>query len=290
MERLSEHLFAETGFLWANVGAAATEAGVLLIDCPVRPSDSRRWQEEVRALSPNGIRSLICTDYHGDHTTGAAFVGDVVFIAPQRVYEELARPDRNHQFSKQNFIDALNDIGCPEEAREIEEAAIPLPQICFQEDLILHYSPLTFLIHRLGGHTRACSVVHVPEEGVLFAGDVLITEPCPGLRDACVREWLDALNYVQGLPVEKIVPGHGEVCGMEEVKKLEGYLSGLWECMEGFVRDGARMEEAVADSSFDEFFWADTSRGSHWAEHRKYTFRRGLERIYDEVKGVAQAN
>jgi len=290
VERLSEHLFAETGFLWANVGAAATEAGVILIDCPVRPSDSSRWQEEVRALSSKGIHALIGTDYHGDHTTGAAFVGDVTFIAPQRVYEELARPDRNHQFSKQNFIDTMNDIGRPEEAKEIEEAAIPLPQICFQENLILHFPPLTFQIRRLGGHTRACSVVHVPEEGILFAGDVLITEPCPGLRDACVREWLDALKYIQGLPAEKIVPGHGEVCGMEEVKKLEEYLAGLWERMEGMVRGGARMEEAAEDASFDEFFWADTSRGSHWVEHRKYTYRRGLERIYDEVKEAAQVN
>ena len=44
MKRLSEHLYAETDYDWANVGAAVTERGVVLLDCPVRPSDSRKWQ------------------------------------------------------------------------------------------------------------------------------------------------------------------------------------------------------------------------------------------------------
>ena len=76
MRRLSDHLVAETEYLWANVGAGVTEAGVVLIDCPVRPSDSRSWQEKLRALSPKGIRYRISTDYHGDHTIGAAFIED----------------------------------------------------------------------------------------------------------------------------------------------------------------------------------------------------------------------
>ena len=54
MRHLTEHLVAETEYLWANVGAGITEAGIVLIDCPVRPSDSRHWQKELRALSPKG--------------------------------------------------------------------------------------------------------------------------------------------------------------------------------------------------------------------------------------------
>ena len=122
--------------------------------------------------------------------TGAAFVKDVTLIAPERVYEQLTRPDLTHRFSKQTFIDTLKDLECHEEAAEIEEAVVPLPQFCFDESMILHLSPLTFKLHRLGGHTPACSVVYVPDEGVLFGSDVVITEPCPGLRDGSVGEWL----------------------------------------------------------------------------------------------------
>jgi hypothetical protein len=45
----------------------------VLIDSPVRPPESRHWQNEIRRLSPLGIRYLISTDFHGDHVTGAAF-------------------------------------------------------------------------------------------------------------------------------------------------------------------------------------------------------------------------
>ncbi len=71
MEKLTDRLFAETAYDWANVGAAVTERGVVLLDSPVRPTDSLDWQGKVRGLSPLGIRYLIASDYHGDHTTGA---------------------------------------------------------------------------------------------------------------------------------------------------------------------------------------------------------------------------
>ncbi len=92
MRRLSDRLVAETEYLWANVGAGITGEGVVLIDCPVRPSDSRRWRDELASLSPKGVRWRISTDYHGDHVIGAAFLEDegIVSIAPARAFEELA--------------------------------------------------------------------------------------------------------------------------------------------------------------------------------------------------------
>ncbi len=284
MRRLSGHLYAETGFDWANVGAAVTEAGVVMIDSPVRPSDSRRWQEEVRSLSPLGVRYLIATDFHGDHTTGAAFVEGATFIAPQLVYEEVALRG-NNPFSKKIFVETLRDLGHADEADQIARAVVPPPQICFEESLILHLPPLTFEIRRLGGHSPACSVVYVPEEGVLFSGDVVIDSPTPGMRDAHVGQWLKALAWVEALPVDRIVPGHGEVCGKEVPRRLRDYLSGVREAMAKLVREGRTKAEAAADAAFEKFFHGDASRGAYWLQQRKDTFREGLERLYEELKG-----
>ena len=118
----------------------------------------------------------------------------------------------------------------------------------------------------------------------MFSGDVVITEPCPGLRDGSVGEWLRALEWIDRLPVDTIVPGHGEVCGKEDARKLKAYLAGLWEIMERLVGAEVGAEKAAADAAFEKYFWADTSRGTHWLEHRRFTFRRGVERLYDEVK------
>lgn len=168
MLQLNEYPYAETAYSWTNVGAAVTEAEIVLIDCPVGPSDSRIWQRELLTLSPLGLSYLIATDYHGDHTVGGAFVEDVIFIAPQRVYEEVSRD--SHPFIKKIFVETLQDQGHTEDATEITQAPIRLPQICFEEDLTLHLHPLTFEIHRLGGHSPACSLVRSGRGGALCGG------------------------------------------------------------------------------------------------------------------------
>ncbi|MEE9240720.1 MAG: MBL fold metallo-hydrolase, partial [bacterium] len=265
MHKLTDHLYAETKYDWANVGAAVTERGVVLIDCPVRPTDSRHWQKEVRPLSPLGIRYLIATDYHGDHTTGSSFVeGDVTFIAPQYVYEEVSRGD--NAFSKEIFTKTLRDQGLTDEAEEIENTPVPLPQVCFEDSLTLHLPPLTFEIYRLGGHSPACTSVYVPEEGVLYSGDVVINGPSAGMRDAASAEWIKALDWVERLPVETIVPGHGDICGKEVVRTLRDYISGMREVMVKFAEEGRPKSEAVADPAFEKFFHGDASRGAYWLQ------------------------
>lgn len=287
MRHLTEHLVAETEYLWANVGAGITEAGIVLIDCPVRPSDSRHWQKELRALSPKGIQYRISTDYHGDHTIGAAFIEDekVISIAPQRVYEELFKSDESSLSGRETFINTLKDIEKPEEAKEVAEAVLPLPNVCFKKDIILHLPPLTFKIYCLGGHTPACSSVYVPEEGVIFTGDVVINEAGPGMREANYQQWIAALEWIEGLSVEFVVPGHGEICSLEEVRKFKNTFLEMWGIMENMLEKGRGKNEATTDAAFEKFFWSDTSRGESWIEHRRKTFRRGLENLYAEVRG-----
>jgi cyclase len=285
VEKLTERLFAETAYDWANVGAALTGRGVVLLDSPVRPTDSLDWQGEVRGLSPLGIRYLIATDYHGDHTTGASFIEDeVTFIAPQIVFDEFSKGD--NAFSKEIFTKTLEDRGLAEEARQITDAPVPLPDVCFEDSMTLHLEPLTFEIHRLGGHSPATSMIFIPEERVIFASDIVINEPCPGLRDANVQEWIDALSFIEGLPADRVVPGHGPIGGMKEVVELKEYLTTVLGKMKDLAAEGREKDEAVSDPFFDRFFWADTSRGEYWIQQRMDTFRGGLGRVYDEAKGA----
>ncbi|MEW6671791.1 MAG: MBL fold metallo-hydrolase [Thermodesulfobacteriota bacterium] len=283
MKKLGECIFVETSFSWANVGAAVTDAGIVMLDCPVRPSDSKKWQESLRPLSPLGPRYLIGTDFHGDHTTGAAFVPDVIFIAPRLVFRELADSAAN-AFSKKIFFETLRDEGFTQEADQIESAVIPLPHICFDEKLLLNLHPLTFEIRRLGGHSPACSVVHIPEEGILFASDVVINDPSPGMRDANIAEWIAALTWIDKLPVDTIIPGHGEICGKEVVRRLINRFEDMRGIMRRLVQAGFSKDEAARNDSFEKFFFGDASRGNYWLQQRKATFREGLERLYAEVK------
>lgn len=284
MRQLTSHLYAETEYHWANVGAALTDVGIVLIDCPVRPSQSRHWQEALKPLSDKGIRYLIGTDYHVDHTTGVQFVeGDFKFIAPQRVFDQLEKIRGNTRAARKTFMDTLIDMGEREEAEMVGDANVPPPEICFDDHLTLHLAPLTFEIYRKGGHTPACTCVFVPEERVLFSGDVMINEAGPGMRDASINEWIEALEWMEGLPVDHIVPGHGDVCTVREVGALKDQFIEIRGMMRNLVSAGRDKQAAAADSSFEKYFWSDTTRGPSWIEARRTTFRKGLEKLYDEV-------
>lgn len=284
MRQLTSRLYAETEYLWANVGAAVTDAGIVLIDCPVRPSQSRHWQEALKPLSDKGIQYLIGTDYHVDHTTGVGFVeGDFKFVTPQRVFDELEKIRGNTRTARKTFIQTLIDMGEKEEAELVGDADIPPPEICFNDHLTLHLEPLTFEIYRKGGHTPACTCVFVPEERVLFSGDVMINEAGPGMRDASINDWIDALEWMENLPVDHIVPGHGDVCTVKEVRALKEQFIEIRGMMQALVTAGKEKEAAAADSSFEKYFWSDTTRGPSWIEARRVTFQKGLEKLYDEV-------
>ena len=288
MQQLTKHLYAETEYPWANVGAAVTNHGIVLIDSPVRPSQSKHWQNALKPLSPKGIRYVIGTDFHVDHTTGIGFIeGEFTLITAQRVHDELAKVRSNAAASRKHFVDTLKDMGVPDEAEQVANVAVPSPQVCFEDKLTLHLEPLTFEIYRKGGHTPACTCVLVPEEGTLFSSDVMINEAGAGMRDCNMKDWIAALAWMETLPIDRVVPGHGEVCTIKEVRQSREQFSEIMDLMRDCVRAGQGKEESAAAPRFEKFFWADTTRGPSWVEARRWTFRKGLEKLYEEASAEA---
>jgi cyclase len=287
MQKLKNSIYVEVGYDWANVSAVITKRGAVLIDSPVRPSDSKHWQEVVRGLHPKGPRYLITTDYHGDHVTGSAFIeginDTVQFLAPQYAYNEIVKGD--NAFSKEIFVNTLRDLGHTDEADQITNAPAPLPTYCWQDSLTLHIDPLTFEIKRMGGHSPAISAVLVPEEGVLFSSDC-VSHTGGGMRDANLGDWIRALEWIETLPVDTIVPGHGDICDMDVVHAQKDRMITIRGAVADLVKKGLTKTETVEDETLSKrFFKVDHSRGEYWFKQRQETYREGISRVYDEVKG-----
>ncbi|SFT47682.1 MBL fold metallo-hydrolase [Mesorhizobium sp. YR577] len=289
MQQLGTNVFVETGYDWANVAAVVTKSGAVLIDCPVRPSDSAHWQQVVKGLHPKGGRYLITTDYHGDHVAGSSFIegiGDTVnFLAPQVAFDEIQKSD--NAFSKEIFVETLRDQGHTEEADKIQNAPIPSPTFCWEETMLLHLEPYTFNIRRLAGHSPATSSVYLPEEGILFSSDI-VSHHGGGMRDAHIGDWIRALDWIEALPIETIVPGHGDICGKDVVRKQRQRMVDILGAVGDLVNKGLSKDEVIVDEALTKrFFRVDTSRGEYWLNQRRETFREGISRVYDEIKGVA---
>ena len=75
-----------------------------------------------------------------------------------------------------------------------------------------------------GSHTIGDLLVHLPDDKVLVAGDVLVNRVVPTLQDGFVKNWIQTLDEMQTLGVEHFVPGHGDLMTLRDVAALRGAM------------------------------------------------------------------
>ncbi|MBT3821158.1 MAG: MBL fold metallo-hydrolase, partial [Nitrospinaceae bacterium] len=78
-------------------------------------------------------------------------------------------------------------------------------------------------------HTKGDTVVWMPEEGVLFTGDLTTYRTHPVNRLGNFNNWLPALDVLKKFPAKYIVPGHGPLPpkGSSIIADNKTYLSRL---------------------------------------------------------------
>jgi cyclase len=142
------------------------------------------------------------------------------------------------------------------------------------------------LIH-VGGHTPASIIVHIPEDGVLFAGDVVVNGVHPLMAEADSKEWLGALTYIRRPWVKAgvIVPSEGEICDKEATKKLSKYIRRLRARMRGAYLTGHSRAEAVSSVAEMIDFFPVAEDEEREAKQR---FKANAERIYEEMRASGE--
>lgn len=208
-ERVSDDTYVFTSDLYAQVtaGAIVTRDGAILVDTLPFPSEAREMAEFIaRAVQP-GVRYVILTHYHADHTYGAYLFPQADVVAHERCRALLA--DIGAQALKAAKV----------EAPELEEVSLRIPDITFEdgEITLLLGEELVRLIH-VPGHTEDSVMVYVEEDRVLFAADTVM--PVPSIVDGDMDRFRASLRKVAELPIENLVQGHGEVILRGEVQDV----------------------------------------------------------------------
>jgi glyoxylase-like metal-dependent hydrolase (beta-lactamase superfamily II) len=73
-------------------------------------------------------------------------------------------------------------------------------------------------------HQVGDTIIHVPKEGVIFAGDVLFRQCTPMGWTGSFEKWFQCLDLMISLEPKVIVPGHGPLCGVEGAIEMKQYL------------------------------------------------------------------
>ena len=277
MQQIAQGVYVETGYLGDNVGFVATGEGVILINTPLSPLEARHWRDEITRVTDQEIIYNINTDYHPQ-----CVVGNHIFGAPVIAHELTWMKMKSYGDSfRQRLVDAFKDE--TKVAAALKRLKVVLPQITLTDRLNLHRGDKVLRLIYVGGHTPASIIVHLPEDGVLFVGDVVVKGVHPLMAEANSKEWLGALTYIRRPWVKAgiIVPSEDGLCDKEATERLSQYIRRLRAKIRGMYTTGHTRAQAVAAVAEMIDFFPVAENKEREARQR---LRTNAERVYEEMR------
>ncbi len=196
-----------------------------------------------RAVREGAERLLIVdTHYHSDHVFGNDNLTSkgAVVIAHENCRRRMLKS------SKQLLANYAGRDAKLEKL--LKGVRISYPSITYRDRFQVHLGDdlLVEVIHPdRRAHTDGDSLVFVRKDRVLFAGDILWVGYHPNLEDADVQGQIRALKMILTLNPRKVVPGHGPVCGLREVKRFIRYLEEFDRNSEKALKEGLKGDQLV---------------------------------------------
>ncbi|MFC8081169.1 MBL fold metallo-hydrolase [Streptomyces sp. NPDC057307] len=209
------HIQPDGGWCVSNAGILLAPDRVALIDTAATESRALALRDTVDALSPEPVRLVVNTHFHGDHSFGNALVGpDAVIVAHERTRTEMADAGLG-------LTGLWPDVNWG-------KIGVTLPQLTYRRRLTLHHGDLRVeLFHPGPAHTTNDTLVWLPDQRVLFAGDILLPGRTPFVLMGSVAGSLRTLEVLRRLDPLTVVGGHGPLAGPEVIDETERYLRRL---------------------------------------------------------------
>ena len=232
MQKITDHIYAETAFQGCNSSFIVTKGGAVVVDTPMVPKEAQEWKKEIESHVP--VRYVIINEAHIDHYSGSCYMDGTV-IGTEDTYNAL----KNAKIEE--FIDTLSMLA-PDTPKPDKSFYFRPPEITIEGEATLHVGEHTIRILTVPGHTPKQLAVHVPEERVLFASDNINLE-IPTFISALPGEWIHSLDRLSELDVDYVIPGHGEVSDKSALRIMKDKIR-LWvEVVDGAIKEGLDLEE-----------------------------------------------
>lgn len=212
----------------------------MVYDTHISLDHARAIRRHLESLGVTGIR-VVLSHWHTDHVAGNAVFADCEIIANQLTAETLA--------ANRAKLEAGNPPIAP----------LVMPNRLFRDRLVLTLGPRTIELLQFDIHSADGTVLWLPEEGLLLAGDTVedtvtyISEPEHTATH--IRE----LDRLLTLPIRRILPNHGD----PDVIKSGGYGTGLIEANRDYLQrlldDGSH--PGLDSQTLAQFVAADVATG-----------------------------
>lgn len=221
-----------------NAGIIVGDDSVLVIDSLRVPSFARELRADVRRITDKPVRYLVDTHGHWDHAFGNEEFTDAIIVGHvncRRELEEYGEAWRDGVVARNN-----------QWSGEIKTVRITPPDLTFDRRLELHFGGRRVDLVYLGrAHTSGDIFVHLPEDRLLFTGDVAQDGGVPYMLDGHMRDWVETDTRLLDLPFERFVSGHGPIGTKPALVEARDFMAALVSNAEGALRDGQDVPQAT---------------------------------------------
>ncbi|MEV7727334.1 MBL fold metallo-hydrolase [Streptomyces sp. NPDC087917] len=223
-EGVHAYVQPEGGWCLNNAGILTDGGHSALVDTAATESRARRLRRAALSLAPRPPRAVVNTHFHGDHTYGNFVFPEALTIGHERT-RTMVRSAGLHMAGLWPDV-CWGDI------------EVTPPELTFRDATTLHVGDIRAELVHIGpaAHTTDDTIVWLPDQGVLFTGDLVMNGVTPFCVMGSVAGSLRALDRLRALGATTVVPGHGPVGGPELLDANAAYLR--------WIRDLAR--EGVA--------------------------------------------
>ncbi len=276
IQEIADKVFVDLDYEGANVGCVLTEAGAIVIDTPMIPEEAKDWSHSVSQLTDK-ILYVFNTDHHRGHIMGNQFF-EASIMAHEAAWKEMAN-------YKDTFIERTKNLfkKRPEVQRQFDQIRIIKPELCFTGRLVMQRGNRELHFVHLGGHTPATSGLYLPQERILFTGDLVVIDEHPALGQCNSEEWLGKLRWLRRQKYEQIVSGYGPLCNVDASEPVSEYIRAMRSKVRKQYKAGrTKAEAAVVISQMIDYF--PYRQGEKSIIEKR--IRAGVSRVYDEMKMI----
>jgi glyoxylase-like metal-dependent hydrolase (beta-lactamase superfamily II) len=246
--KLSDHAYAYTAEGDPNTGIVVGDDAVMVIDTQATPAMAQDVIRRIREVTDKPIRYVVLSHYHAVRVLGAAA------YRPEHI---IASEDTLSLIRERGEQDKASEIGrFPRLFRNVESVppGLTWPTLTFTGRMTLWLGKLEVQLIQLGrGHTKGDTVVWLPQDKVLFSGDLVEFDATPYAGDAYFQDWPKTLDNIAALKPEALVPGRGAALqgALQVAKGLEGtraFVSELYASVKAGAAAGKELRAVYRDT------------------------------------------
>ena len=276
---VGDGLYAFTAEGDPNSGVIIGDDSVMIIEAQATPRLAQKVIDCVRSVTDKPISHLVLTHYHAVRVLGAsAFDADQIIMgdAARAMVVERGQEDWDSEFQRfPRLFEGHESI-----------PGLTYPTTTFNDDMTVYLGNRRIDLMHLGrAHTAVDIVIHVPDQNVMFTGDIVEYHSACYCGDGYFSSWGDTLDNIASFDVDAIAPGRGNALTGKAM--VEAAIESTRDFVDNTYRPAARV--AARNGSLKDAWEAVRQecdpKFSDYAIY-EHCLPFNVARAYDEARGI----